>query len=71
MCEKTRKGGIVGTTCGVGFTCTWKPFEEKYQGTKRLKRSKLGRIEGIKIIYDKRYTEGFQELAGAQARSVS
>ncbi len=57
MREKTRESGVVCTASGVGFSRARKPFEKKDQGTKRLKRRKLSRIEGIKVIYDKRYTE--------------
>ena len=57
MREKTGEGGVVCTASGADFSGTRKPFEKKDQGTKGLKRRKLGRIKGIKVIYDKRYTE--------------
>ena len=55
--EKPRESGVVCTASGIGFTCARKPFEEKDQGSKRLERCKLGCIEGVKVIYNKRYTE--------------
>jgi hypothetical protein len=68
MGKESGEGGVVGTTCCFRFARSREPFEKENECANGLERRQGGRIEGIEVVDDKRYTKRLEKLTAAQSR---
>jgi hypothetical protein len=57
MGKESGKGAVVSTTCCFWFARSREPFEKEDECVNGLERRQGGRIEGIEVVDDKRYTK--------------
>lgn len=68
MGKESGEGAVIGSTCCFQFARSREPFEKEDECANGLERRQGGRIKGIEVVDDKRYTKRLEKFAAAQSR---